>query len=126
MSRPSSTSTHLQITPTVPPAIHALASPTPSLLDAQLPAYLLPGVLSLLRDSAAHVVRRKRFAEEQLRQEGLIPPVGKGKGRADDGSEESELVESEAMKRVERIGLMVGGYVAEKWVRNHRIETLDS
>jgi hypothetical protein len=106
--------------------VHALASPTPLLIDAQLPGYLLPPVLSLLRDSAAHVVRQKRSAEDALRAEGLLPGTGpgtdtngngngngKGKGRAAE-DDEAELIEGEMMKRVERIGLMVGGYIAEK------------
>lgn len=124
MSRPSSTSGHTQVTPTVPPAVHALASPPPLLIDAQLPGYLLPSVLSLLRDSAAHVVRQKRLAEDALRAEGLLPSTGtgtdingngKGKGRAPE-DDEADLIEGEMIKRVERIGLMVGGYIAEKWV----------
>ncbi|GFZ49502.1 hypothetical protein JCM24511_07622 [Saitozyma sp. JCM 24511] len=122
MSRPSSTSGHTQVTPTVPPAVHALASPPPLLIDAQLPGYLLPSVLSLLRDSAAHVVRQKRLAEDALRAEGLLPSTGtgtdingngKGKGRAPE-DDEADLIEGEMIKRVERIGLMVGGYIAEK------------
>ena len=117
-NRPSTSSTTYtqQIAPTVPAAIHALAAPTPLLIDSQLPAYLLPCVLALLRGSAGHVVRRKRREENELREEGLLPPLetGKGKGKATE-EEMSEVVEGEALKRVERIGLMVGGYVAEKY-----------
>lgn len=119
-NRPSTSSTtHTQqIVPTVPPAIHALAAPTPSLIDSQLPVYLLPCVLALLRESAGHVVRRKRREENELREEGLLPAVdGKGKGKASE-EEISEVIEGEALKRVERIGLMVGGYIAEKYERH--------
>ncbi len=115
---PSSTTHTQQIVPTVPPAIHALAAPTPSLIDSQLPVYLLPCVLALLRESAGHVVRRKRREENELREEGLLPAVnGKGKGKASE-EEISEVIEGEALKRVERIGLMVGGYIAEKYERH--------
>lgn len=41
-------------------------------------------------------------------------PLDKGKGRAED--DEKVLIEEELAKKMERIGLMVGGYVAEKWV----------
>lgn len=113
MSRPSSTSTHLQVNPTVPPAIHSLANPTPAMLDAHLPNYLLPNVLSLLRESTSHVLAKQAAREQALREEGLLP--GKGKGKAT--KEEEDLVlENELFRRVERIGLMVGGYIAEKWV----------
>lgn len=114
-NRPSTSSTtHTQqIAPTVPPAVHALAAPTPLLIDSQLPSYLLPCVLALLRESSGHVVRQKRREEEELREEGLLPPLDKGKGKASE-AEMKELIEGEALKRVERIGLMVGGYVAEK------------
>ncbi|WVQ81878.1 hypothetical protein IAT38_004005 [Cryptococcus sp. DSM 104549] len=119
MSRPSSSSTHLPIAPTIPPALHLLATPTPTLIDAQLPNYLLPPVLDLLRESAAHVVRRKRAEEDALRAEGLLPPKerekGKGKeGEVDEAEEERRIVEEELARRVERMGLMVGGHIAEK------------
>jgi hypothetical protein len=114
-TRPSSSSTnHQTIAPTVPQAVHALAAPTPSLIDSHLPNYLLPQVLDLLRESAAHVVRRKRQEEEDLRAEGLLPPVDKGKGRASANDDDKRLIEEELAKRVERMGLMVGGYVAER------------
>lgn len=104
-----------QIAPTVPQAIHALAAPVPSLIDAQLPNYLLPCVLDLVRDSTRHVLRRKRKEQDDLREEGLHPPLDKGKGRAnDDQDEEASLVEEESRKKIERMGLMVGGYIAEK------------
>lgn len=116
-ARPSTSSATLgaHVAPTVPPAIHALANPPPALIDAQLPAYLLPEVLGLLRESTTHVLRKKRKEEDELREDGLLPPPqdrGKGKGKA---SEEDE-VRAEVEKKVERMGLMVGGYVAEKWV----------
>ena len=113
----SSSTTHAQqIAPTVPQAIHALAAPTPLLIDAQLPCYLIPCVLALLRQSASHVVRRKTRDEEELREEGLLPPgnTARGKGKASEEEEAKELIESEALKRLERIGLMLGGFVAEK------------
>ncbi|WWD19037.1 hypothetical protein CI109_103495 [Kwoniella shandongensis] len=117
-NRPSTSSTHLPILPTIPPALHHLAIPTPTLIDSQLPNYLLPPVLDLLRDSSAYVIRRKRAEEDELRKEGLLPPSSgqqvKGKGKAGDDEEEKRLIEEELGKRVERIGLMVGGYIAEK------------
>lgn len=114
-SRPSSTSHSYPIAPTVPSALHILASPTPLLIDASLPGYLLPQVVRSLRDSAEHVVRRRLSREERLREEGLIPASpssSKGKSRADGAV--MQMIDKEAMERVERIGLMVGGYVAEK------------
>lgn len=117
MSRPSSTSTHLQVNPTVPPAIHSLANPKPAQLDAHLQNYLLPNVLALLRDSANHVLTKKTAREQALREEGLIP--GKGKGKATREEEELAL-DNEVHKRIERIGLMVGGYIAEKCVAGGR------
>lgn len=112
--------------PTVPPAVYSLANPTPRLLDAQLPGYLLPCVLDLVRDSTRHVVQRKIAEEQSLRDEGLLPSSSgssavtngsrdKGKGRMS-AEEEERLVEAEALKRVERMGLMVGGFIAEKSV----------
>ena len=102
-----------QITPIVPPAIHVLASPLPSLIDSQLPSYLLPSVLALLRESTGQVIRKRRKQEDELREEGLIPPLDKGKGKATD-VEMDQLIETEALKKVERIGFMVGGFIAEK------------
>ena len=110
-----------------------MANPAPDLIDAHLPTYLLPGVLDLLRESTVYSVRKRRKAERALADEGVLPmsmarlgiDKGKGKGRADaqvDGQEGDaegegegdELVEEELAKKVERMGLMVGGYVAEK------------
>ncbi|OCF42700.1 transporter particle component [Kwoniella heveanensis CBS 569] len=124
-ARPSTSSTHLPPAPSIPPAIHHLATPAPILIDSILPSYLLPNVLNLLRDSSRSVVRRKKEEEDQLRAEGLLPPLqsdtsgqgqgqGKGKGKVDEGHEEERLVEVALGKKVERIGLMVGGYIAEK------------
>jgi len=119
-ARPSSSSApHQQIVPTVPSAIHALAAPTPALIDSQLPNYLLPFVLDLLKSSTTHVVQRTRKQEAELREEGLLPPLDKGKSRATAEDEDNRIIEEETAKRVERIGLMVGGYVAEKWVLRH-------
>jgi hypothetical protein len=112
--RPSTSSaTHTQSAPTVPPAIHNLASPPPSLIDSQLPSYLLPNVLDLLRESTNHVISRKRKEEDTLREEGLLPGKGKGKATPED---EARAVEEETNRKVERIGLMVGSYIAEKCV----------
>ncbi|WWC63262.1 uncharacterized protein I303_105862 [Kwoniella dejecticola CBS 10117] len=130
-SRPSTSSTHLPIPPSIPPALHALANPPPALIDAQLPNYLLPNVLDLLRDSSRHVIRRKRAQEDSLRAEGLLPPLsslsslslekgqGKGKGKQvlteqEEEEEQNKLVEQEVAQKVERVGWMVGGYIAEK------------
>lgn len=118
--RPStSSSAHpAQITPTVPQAIHILANPSPLLIDSQLPSYLLPAILNLLRESTGHVSRKKRAEEDELREEGLLPPLGVDKGKRKAVEEE---IEDEARRKVERIGLMVGGYVAEKRVIPHCI-----
>ncbi|KAK4683388.1 hypothetical protein P7C73_g6886, partial [Tremellales sp. Uapishka_1] len=109
--RPSTSSSHLPptVVPTVPAALHSLSTPTPLLVDSQLPAYLLPSVIDLLRDSTAHVIRKKQAEEDALIAEGLLPPKGKEKASEGDKSVQDELV-----KRIERIGLMVGGFVAEK------------
>ncbi|WVQ74959.1 hypothetical protein IAR50_004567 [Cryptococcus sp. DSM 104548] len=110
MSRPSSVAaSHPPIAPTIPPALHLLANPPPTLLDAHLPNYLLPPALDLLRQSSAYVVRKRRAQEEELRSEGLLPPRP-GRGDVD----EDAMVEEELGKRIERIGLMVGGLIAEK------------
>lgn len=114
--RPSTSSaSHTQTAPTVPPAIHNLAAPPPSLIDSQLPSYLLPNVIELLRDSTRHVINKKRKEEDALREEGLLPAIdqGKGKGKATE-EDEARAVEEEMNKKVERIGLMVGSYIAEK------------
>jgi hypothetical protein len=113
--RPSTSSaTHTQTAPTVPPVIHNLAAPPPLLIDSQLPSYLLPNVLDLLRESTAHVISRKRREEDALREEGLLPAgQGKGKGKATP-EDEAKAVEEEMGRKVERIGLMVGSYIAEK------------
>ena len=111
--RPSSSSTtHTQpVAPTVPAAIHALAAPPPTLIDSQLPPYLIPEVLRCLSESTEHVIRKKRKEEDELREEGLLPKIsGKGKAPEDD----RRLVEAELARKIERVGLMVGGYVAEK------------
>ncbi|WVQ99974.1 hypothetical protein IAU59_007117 [Kwoniella sp. CBS 9459] len=129
-ARPSSSSTHLPPAPSIPPAIHHLANPAPILIDSILPSYLLPNVLNLLKDSSRSVIRRKEEEEDQLRSEGLLPPLhaadvhrgvnGKGKGKVNEVEEEERerererLVDVELAKKVERIGLMVGGYIAEK------------
>jgi len=114
--RPSTSSvTHGQAAPTVPAAVHNLAAPSPILIDSQLPSYLLPNVLDLLRDSTRHVVSRKRQQEDQLREEGLLPPadLAKGKGKAP-AEDEARAADEETARKVERIGLMVGSYIAEK------------
>jgi hypothetical protein len=115
--RPSTSSaSHTQTAPTVPPAIHNLAAPPPLLIDSQLPSYLLPNVIDLLRDSTKHVITRKRKEEDALREEGLLPldqGKGKGKGKAT-AEDEAKAVEEEMNRKVERIGLMVGSYIAEK------------
>lgn len=106
-ARPSSSSTsHLPIVPTVPQPIHALANPSPVLIDSQLPNYLIPAVSDLLHQSTQHVLDKRRQEEAALRVEGLLP-----KGKAKEYS-----VDEEAARRMERIGLMVGGHVAERSV----------
>ncbi|WVR07575.1 hypothetical protein IAU60_004617 [Kwoniella sp. DSM 27419] len=114
-ARPSSSSSHLPA-PSVPSALHHLASPSPSLIDSQLPHYLLPSALDLLRDSATHVIRQSRAEENALRSDGLLPALDKGKGKAkgDQDREEARLIDEALAQRTERIGLMVGGYIAEK------------
>jgi hypothetical protein len=75
----------------------------------------------LLRDSTRHVISKKRREEDALREEGLLPSLdqGKGKGKAT-AEDEARAVEEEMRRKVERIGLMVGSYIAEKWaIRNH-------
>ena len=111
--RPSASSTtHTQpVAPTVPAAIHALADPPPTLIDSHLPSYLLPEVLRCLQESSSHVIRRKRKLEDEYRAEGLIPrDNGKRKGPEDD----KRLIDAEIAGKIERMGLMVGGYVAER------------
>ena len=113
-NRPSSSSTtHTQpVAPTIPSAIHALAAPPPVLIDDHIPNYLTPCVLEALRQSSSYVVNKRRKAEEDLRKEGFLPNDGhpNGEPRAE------EMIEAEMAERMERIGAMVGGYIAEKWV----------
>lgn len=79
-------------------------------------------MLDLLRDSTRHVIQKKRKEEDELREEGFLPPTmtvgenvkGKGKASSTSAEDEARAVEQELAKKVERIGLMVGGYVAEK------------
>jgi hypothetical protein len=121
-SRPSSTAHSHPIAPTVPSSIHLLAAPTPSLLDANLPNYLLPEVISSLLAGADHVVRKRLADEERLRDEGLLPPAGmsaKSRGKLRQTKEEAEAevrleVEEEVRERLGRMGQMVGGFIAEK------------
>ncbi|EIW67294.1 hypothetical protein M231_01604 [Tremella mesenterica] len=115
-SRPSSSAAHPPApAPTVPQAIHQLAIPNPTLIDSHLPTYLLPCVYDVLRQSTAHAIAKKRKAEQDLVDEGLITfsslSLEKGKGKAE---VEEGVVDEELTKRLERIGLMVGGYIAEK------------
>lgn len=82
------------------------------LVDASLPAYLLPAALSALADSAAAAVKRSIAAETEAEGESLnmLDAVGdKGKGK-----DMSLLVDAAVHARVERMGVMVGGYIAEK------------
>ncbi|WRT68365.1 uncharacterized protein IL334_005341 [Kwoniella shivajii] len=115
-ARPSTSSSHLPLPPSIPPALHFLANPAPVLIDSGLPNYLLPNVLNLLRDSSAHVIRKKKAQEDELREEGLIPPLekGKGKGKEENEGNEERLIQDELNRKMEKIGLMVGGYIAEK------------
>ncbi|KAL7423888.1 hypothetical protein Q5752_001473 [Cryptotrichosporon argae] len=116
-SRPASTSASAPgINPTVPVAIHHLAAPAPRLLDAQLPAYLLPQAIAALTASATHVVRRRLGAEAEMREQGLLPPLltGSGKGKEKETEPDAAMVEGEVAARLERMGQLVGGYVAEK------------
>ncbi|WWC90738.1 uncharacterized protein L201_005675 [Kwoniella dendrophila CBS 6074] len=125
-------------TPSIPPALHQLANPSPILIDSQLPNYLLPNILDLLKDSSKYVIKKKKHQEDVLVKEGLLPRPpnpsnsnSKGKNKQKDshgdnalGEEEEEeeeedegtnkLIQVELQKRIERIGLMVGGYIAEK------------
>lgn len=54
---------------------------------------------------------KKRREEDELREEGLLPAKGKAKATEED---EARAVEEQVAKKVERMGLMVGGYVAER------------
>lgn len=87
------------------------------LIDASLPAYLLPEALNALADSAAAAVRRRIAAETEAEGESAsmldATPAdgGKGKGREADMP---QLIEAAVATRVERMGYMVGGYIAEK------------
>lgn len=125
--RPTSSATtpHAPIAPTAPQAVHAMATPTPLLVDASLPGYLLPAAISALSDSAAFAVRRRLAAEREAEggepsssSSNVIDAGEKGKGRAGAGGDADAdmplLVDEAVAARIERMGLMVGGYVAEK------------
>lgn len=96
----SATTPHALVAPVAPAAVHQLASPTPLLVDASLPGYLLPAALSALAESSAHALERRIRAEQE---------AGEGEEVVKEG-----LVTEAVTKRTERIGLMVGGFVAEK------------
>ncbi|BEJ17875.1 hypothetical protein CspHIS471_0701430 [Cutaneotrichosporon sp. HIS471] len=109
----SATTPHAPIAPVAPAAVHQLATPTPFLVDSSLPAYLLPAALSALADSAAAAVRRRIAAETEAEGESssMLDVGNKGKEKAADMP---LLVDAAVATRVERIGYMVGGYIAEK------------
>lgn len=110
----SATTPHAPVAPIAPAGVHQMATPTPLLVDASLPVYLLPAALSALADSAAAAVRRRIAAETEAEGESssmLDAGDGKGKGRAADMP---LLVDAAVATRLERIGYMVGGYIAEK------------
>jgi hypothetical protein len=59
--------------------------------------------------------------ERELEHEGLVPPRTGEVGSGNDGVVREEawkagVIREETIKRIERIGLMVGGYIAEKSV----------
>lgn len=102
-----------------------MATPTPLLVDASLPGYLLPAAITALSDSAAFAVRRRLAAEREAEggepsssSSNVIDAGEKGKGRAGAGGDADAdmplLVDEAVAARIERMGLMVGGYVAEK------------
>lgn len=105
--RPASsvTTTHALVSPMAPPAVHQLATPTPLLVDATLPGYLLPAALSALAESSAHALERRAALESDAE--------GTGAGVEDKDKKRAEVKDA-VSKRTERIGLMVGGFVAEK------------
>ena len=119
-SRPSSTAHSHSVAPTVPSTIHLLASPTPLLLDSNLPNYLLPEVIASLQAGVSHVVRKRIEEEEKLREEGLLPPMSsKARGKLKQTQQEAEAeiareVDEEVRERLSKMGQMVGGFIAEK------------
>ncbi|KAL1406422.1 hypothetical protein Q8F55_008121 [Vanrija albida] len=122
MSRPPSSSTtpHAPIAPIAPPAVHALAAPVPALVDAALPAYLVPAALKALTDSASYAVHRRLEAEREAEgsAEGAFATeaaaAAKGKGKSAAADAVPGIVEEAVATRMERIGFMVGGFIAEK------------
>ena len=109
----SSSSPYPQIQPSLPSALHQLSAPTPTLIDSQLSAYLIPSVLDALKSSSRAAVRRRR---EWERSEGLYSQEAKGKGKPDEAEEEEEEVKAALRSRIEAMGLMVGGTIAERSV----------
>ncbi|TXT12861.1 hypothetical protein VHUM_01262 [Vanrija humicola] len=121
MSRPPSSSTtpHAPIAPIAPAAVHQLASPVPALVDAALPAYLVPSALKALTESASYAVHRRLEAEREAEgsAEGAFATeaaaAAKGKGKSVAADTVPGIVEEAVATRMERIGFMVGGFVAE-------------
>lgn len=88
----------------------------PTLIDSQLPGYLVPSVLDALRESSRVAVRRQR---EWERSEGPFTADSvKGKAKQGEGDQEEEEQVKQALRnRIEAIGLVVGGTIAERCVR---------
>lgn len=97
-----------------------MATPVPPLVDASLPGYLVPAAMTVLAESTASSIRR-RLALEREAEGGEGSASGpnahetpeKGKTRAAE-DDVPRLVEEGVAIRLERMGLMVGGFVAEK------------
>jgi hypothetical protein len=93
-----------------------MASPVPPLVDASLPSYLLPAAITALAESTAAAARRRLALERAAEGDSAVSANAHAtpdKGKA--GEEQiPRLVEEGVAARLESIGLMVGGYIAEK------------
>lgn len=121
MARPQSSATtpHAPITPMAPAAVHAMAAPAPLFVDASLPGYLVPAAMEALAESTATAIRRRMALEREVEgSEGSAagPNFHDIPDKDEHVTEEQvpKLVEEGVAVRLERMGLMVGGYVAEK------------
>lgn len=91
----------------------------PPFVDSSLPGYLVPAAMQALAESTASSIRRRLALEREAEGGGgaagpnwhEIPD--KDTGRVTE-EQVPRLVEEGVAVRLERMGLMVGGFVAEK------------
>jgi hypothetical protein len=115
--------------------LQQLAAPTPTFMDNTLPSYLVNEMIRTLRHSTRVRVKRRRKAQTEIRvRQGLgdvsstlerlsLGENAKGKqaetdslvtDTAKDAAEENEDVRKGVQESLHKIGLQVGGNIAEQ------------